>query len=274
MTATLEVVAGGATRRAQVAVVVRPPADAYLELRPDGFKALLFASGQPAQWLPKGAIAPTALPGFTSLADSDFTAEDIGPFRVADYKDARITDDAGGELTVSLFPAASQYSLVVMTFDRTKKVPVKALYYRDTLSNLVKMRTDDGYVQVGTTWLPTSVSMETFKLRTRSALTVRWNANPTVPAELFDPAALPKSPGIIPPRQQARILECGAIAPLSMVGCSGSAPHPKRRWRGALQGASRHCGLSRTGCGAGSFRRGRRPLTPSASAHRSPLPAG
>ena len=195
----LEIVAGSTTRRAQVAVLVRPPADAYLEMRPDGLKALLFANGQPAQWLPKGAIAPAVFPRYTSLADSDFTAEDIGPFRVADYKDARITDDAGGELTVSLFPTASQYSLVVVTFDRTRKVPVKALYYRDTLSNLVKMRTDDGYVQVGKTWLPTSVSMETFKLRTRSALTVRWNANPTVPAELFDPAALPKSPGLIQP---------------------------------------------------------------------------
>ena len=195
----LEVVAGGATRRTQVAVVVRPPADTYLELRPDGLKALLFANGQPALWLPKGASEPAVFPHYAGLADSDFTAEDIGPFRVADYKDARITDDAGGELTVSLFPATSQYSLIVMTFDRARKIPVKALYYRDTLSNLVKMRTDDRHVQVGKTWLPTTVSMETFKLRTRSALTVRWNANPTVPAELFDPAALPKSPGIIPP---------------------------------------------------------------------------
>ena len=193
----LEVIAGGATRRAQVAVVVRPPADTYLELRPEGFKALLFGNGQPARWLPKGASEPAALPHYASLVDSDFTAEDIEPFRVADYRDARITDDAGGELTVSLFPATSQYSLIVMTFDRTRKIPVKALYYRDTLSNLVKMRTDDGHVQVGTMWLPTTVSMETFKLRTRSALTMRWNANPTVPAELFDPAALPRSPGLI-----------------------------------------------------------------------------
>ena len=195
----LEVVAGGATRRTQVAVVVRPPADTYLELRPDGLKALLFAHGQPALWLPKGASEPAVFPHYASLADSDFTAEDIEPFRVADYKEARITDDAGGELTVSLFPATSQYSLIVMTFDRARKVPVKALYYRDTLSNLVKMRTDDGHVQVGKTWMPTTINMETFKLRTRSALTVRWNANPTVPAELFDPAALPKSPGLIQP---------------------------------------------------------------------------
>ena len=195
----IEIVSASTTRRVQLAVLVRPPADAYLELRPDGLKALLFANGQPPQWLQKGANAPTAFPPYAALADSDFTAEDIEPFRVADYKEARITDDAAGELTVSLFPATSQYSLIVITFDRTRRVPVKTLYYRDTLSNLVKMRTDDGHVQIGTTWLPTAINMQTFKLRTRSALTVRWNANPTVPADLFDPAALPKSPGIIPP---------------------------------------------------------------------------
>jgi hypothetical protein len=192
-----DVVGASATRHARVAMVVRPPADTYLELRPDGLKALLFGSGQPAQWLQNGGSQPAVFPQYATLAGSDFTAEDLEPFRAVNYKEARITDDAGGELTVSLFPATSQYSLVVMTFDREKKVAVKALYYRDTLSNLVKMRVDDGFVQVGHTWLPTSISMETFKLRTRSTFTLRWSANPTIPADLFDPAALPKAAPLI-----------------------------------------------------------------------------
>lgn len=91
-----------------------------------------------------------------------------------------------------LFPASSPYTLEVITFDREKLVPVKTLYYRDTLNNLAKMRRDGPFVLVGRKWMPQTISMETFALHTHSTLTLQWTQSADVPPELFDPQFLPR----------------------------------------------------------------------------------
>jgi len=185
----MAVTAPGTARRDQVVMIVRPPADAYIELHASGVKALLPSDGPAQRWAP-GARSPESFAPAASLADSYFTREDLEPFRLSRYADARISDDSEGEITVTLVPKNSQYALEVITFDREKLVPVKTLYYRDTVNNLVKMRRDGGHVLVGRKWLPTTISMETFKLRTRSTFTLRWTQNPSFPPELFDAAFL------------------------------------------------------------------------------------
>src|SRR5262249_28327370 len=107
---------------------------------------------------------------------------------------------SANELTVTLFPGkTSQYSLVVTTFDRDKKVPIKTLYYQDTLNNLVKMQRATDYVLVGRKWMPTTFSMETFKLHTHSTFTLHWTQAPTFPPELFDPVFLSHPSNIVWP---------------------------------------------------------------------------
>ena len=181
-----------------VAVIIRPPADMFIELGL-GIKAQLLSPGEPAYLLKKDAAKAETFPLDASFAESDFTRQDLEPFRLSDFKDWRISDDGLSDITVTLFPKSSQYSLVVMTFDREKKVPLKTLYYRETLNNLVKMRRDNDYVLVGRKWMPTVVSMETFKLRTSATFTFRWSQSPSFPPELFDPAFLPRPSGIVWP---------------------------------------------------------------------------
>jgi hypothetical protein len=197
------VTSAGGTRRDQVVLLLRPVADTYIELRQEGTKALLNSSGEQAYRFTKGAAKAEPFPADAAFADSDFTREDLEPFRTARYQGARISDETGAEVTVTLFPATSQYSLVVATFDRDKKVPVKILYYRDTLNNLVKMRRDSGHVLVGRKWMPTTITMESFKLRTQSTFKLTWSQNPAFPSELFDPVFLPRPSGIVWPAAAA-----------------------------------------------------------------------
>lgn len=196
---TFEVTSGNGARRDQVVMLLRPVADTYIELHQEGTRAIVTGSGDQAYRFTKGASKAEPFPADAAFADSDFTREDLEPFRMARYKDGRISDETGSEITVTLFPGTSQYSLVVVTFDREKKVPVKILYYRDTLNNLVKMRRDEGHVLVGRKWMPTSITMETFKLRTEASFKLKWSQEPTFPPELFDQVFLPRPSGIVWP---------------------------------------------------------------------------
>ena len=186
----VEVASPEATRRDQVALVVRPPTDTFIELHQEAIKAVLL--GPDAFRIKAGETKPEKFALDASLDASDFTREDLEPFRLAHYRDARVSDDSASEVMVTLFPRDSQYSLVVITFDREKKVPLKIQYYRDTVSNLVKMQRDGDYALVGKTWRPGSMTMEDFKLRTHTTMTVHWREESSLPPDLFDPARLPQ----------------------------------------------------------------------------------
>ncbi len=183
-----EVVSPEATRRDEIALVMRPPADTFIELRQEAVKAVLLRDG--AFRVTGPAARVESFPLDASLDASDFTREDLEPFRASRYKHALISDDSATELMMMLSPTGSQYSLVVINFDRQKKVPLKIQYYRDTVSNLVKMQRDSDYVLVGDKWRPTTISMETFKLRTHTTLNLRWTPQTNLPADLFNPASL------------------------------------------------------------------------------------
>lgn len=190
-----EVVSPESTATVQATVIVRPPTDTYIELK-SGIKTLLLTQGEQAYLLTKDAAKAEPFPADASLAGSDFTREDLEPFRLSRYQDWRISDETTTDMTVTLFPKSAQYSLVVITFDREKQAPLKTLYYRETLNNLVKMRRDNDYVLVGRKWMPTVVSMETFKLKTHATFSLRWSQSPSFPPELFDPVFLPRPSGI------------------------------------------------------------------------------
>ncbi len=187
----LEVTTPSGSTHNTVVMIVRPPAETYVELRAPEFKAALLSQGQ-AYRVAAGAAKAETFAADATVGDSDFAREDLEPFQLAHYKDWRIADENANEVTVTLFPKAPQYSLVVITFDRERMMPLKTLYYRDTVNNLAKMRRDTNFVLVGRKWMPTSISMESFKLRTHSTLTVQWAQSPNFPPELFDPVFLPR----------------------------------------------------------------------------------
>lgn len=195
----LTVASPDGTQHSPLILLYRPGkngTDLYIELRRDGSKGLILSDGAQAFQLRAGAGKAEPFPPDGALADSEFLREDLEPFHVKNRGDARISDESATRLTVSLVPKPSQYSLLVLTLDTERKVPIKTLYYRDTLNNLVKMRRDDGYVAVGQKWLPTAITMEDFKLRTQSTMTLTWSQAPTFVPELFDPAFLARPSGL------------------------------------------------------------------------------
>jgi hypothetical protein len=179
------------TVRDQLVVIRRPNGDAYYELRSSGIRALLLANPGEALMVPAKNKRPEPFALDAPLDGSEFTREDLAPFTVDAYRSPGIADRSPDEMTVSLTPHPSQYALQVITFDRDKKVAAVVKYYKDSASNLVKLRRNGGWTSVGGIWLPTEISMENFPMRVSSTVTLRWQPTEDNPA-LFDPASLDK----------------------------------------------------------------------------------
>jgi hypothetical protein len=177
--------------RDQIAIVRRPNGDAYLELRTAGARALVLGNGTTAVLIPGKGKSREAFALDASFGGSEFTREDLRPFNLENYRSPTIVDRRDGEVTVSLTPRDSQYTLQVITFDTEKKVPLLAKNYKDTISNLVKMRRSRNFSSAAGTSVPAEITMENFPLRAVSTLTLKWQPTDDVPA-LFDPAALDK----------------------------------------------------------------------------------
>lgn len=184
------------TTKARIAIEQRPTGDLYFEVQPPGARALLLADG--TAWLsPSPAAAAAAFPLDAPLAGSEFSREDLQPFDAGRYGSPTIVDRNPSQTTVQLDPRASQYTLVVVTFDREKQVPVKVMSYKDTLSNLLRMRRERGHQQVGGRWLPTEIEIENFPLKVTSRLTLTWSAVDESAAR-FAPKTFATAPPLLP----------------------------------------------------------------------------
>ena len=175
----------------QVAIVYRPNGDVYIELHKAGVRALLPAGSKDARLVPGTGKGQETFAMDGVLDGTEFTREDLRAFTLDDYRSPTIVDRRDGEITVSVTPEPSQYALQVMTFDTDKKVALLVKNYKDTISNLVKMRRSRGFTSTAGTWLPSEIVMENFPMRTTSTLTLHWQQSEDLPA-LFDPAALGK----------------------------------------------------------------------------------
>jgi hypothetical protein len=183
------------TTQARVAVLQRPGGDVYLEVQPPGARALLLADG--TAWLSAApGKAAAAFAREAPLAGSEFSREDLQPFDAARYGSPTIVDRSPAETTVQLDPHASQYTLVVVTFDRAKQVPVKVMSYKDTLSNLLRMRRERGHEQVGGRWLPSEIAIENFPMKVISTLTLKWTTADDQPAR-FDAKSFATAPPLL-----------------------------------------------------------------------------
>ncbi|MBI4514742.1 MAG: outer membrane lipoprotein-sorting protein [Deltaproteobacteria bacterium] len=174
----------------------RHASELYFELGHNGGKALVLEGGARSLRLAAGASRPEPFPADAAWAGSEFSREDLQPFRAAAFGDVRISDESATRITLALVPKASQYCLLVMTIDLERKVPLKILYYRGTLNNLVKMQRDGDHARIAGSWRPRTVTMEDFKLRTQSTLRLRWTENPDFSPAVFEPAALAQSSGL------------------------------------------------------------------------------
>jgi hypothetical protein len=173
----------------QIALVVRPNKDVYVELRKSGLRAIVKGDGSAGEIVEKGS-SPEAFAQDQAFGATDFSREDLMPFQASRYDSATVVYRDANQVAVQLNPLKSQYSLCVITFDPTKKARVKTLYYKDTLNNLLKMRLDSDHQQVGDRWWPGKVTMETFGLKTKTTLGLKWSAAGDGADKLFEAGSL------------------------------------------------------------------------------------
>jgi hypothetical protein len=189
-------VPGAPPSRHQAILLQRENGDIYIELRDPSIKALILDRGARAYILPAHTSKPRSFALDEQLLGSDFTCEDLQPFVESRYASPQVADSTPRQLTVSLVPRKSQYSLLVITFDAEKNIPTKTLYYIKTLNNLVKARRDDDEVLVGGRWRPQKISMEHFQLHTRSVLDLTWKETGAIALNLFHPDSLAHPSGL------------------------------------------------------------------------------
>jgi hypothetical protein len=185
-----------ATVQDRIILIVQTNGDVYLETQRGGVKGLLKPADnevyvrQGKDSREKKVALEDALPG------TDFAWEDLRPFDVASWGFPVIIDKSPHDVTVQLTPKTRQYILVVSTFDREKRVPIKTLYYVEKASNLVKMRTDEDFVEVAGQWLPSKITMKTFASRSETTLALKWRKAADLPESLFLSGSLERDSGL------------------------------------------------------------------------------
>lgn len=185
----------GSTRQ-RIAVLQRANGDLAIEVQPGDVRALIPAAGPALIAADGGAAGPFAADA--PLAGGELTREDLQPFDAARFSSPTIVDRGSAGTTVQLDPKDSQYTLVVVTFAPDTRVPVKVMSYKDTLSNLLRMRRERGHIQVAGRWLPTEVISENFPLKVTTTLTLQWKTAPDQ-AQWFDAKAFATAPALIAP---------------------------------------------------------------------------
>lgn len=158
----------------------------YLEIE-GGTRALI----RPGRIVVAGPRGPRLAELGTALAGTDLLLEELAPFASDRLTTPQISDEGPLGVVVTAAPAPpSAYVLLVLTIEEERGTVVKTQYYRDQISELVKIRREGGYTQVDGRWRPTEVTVENFRDKSSTRMSLVWRAAPTIPAELFTPAGL------------------------------------------------------------------------------------
>jgi Outer membrane lipoprotein-sorting protein len=158
----------------------------YIETR-SGTRALL-SPGKAV--VLHGTRIVRAAPG-VGLEGTDVLLEDLEPFGERSLSTPQVSDETPERLVVTAAPTPpSAYVLLVHTIDRERDVILQTKYYRDSISNLVKIRRDDEFAQVGGRWRPATIAVQSFREPTSTRLSLAWREAPDAPAALFTPAGL------------------------------------------------------------------------------------
>jgi hypothetical protein len=158
----------------------------YLETR-SGTRALL-SPGKTV--VLRGRRVVRAAPD-AALEGTDVLLQDLAPFSAGSLATPQVSDETPQRLVVTAAPTPpSAYVLLVHTIDRDDDVIVQTKYYRDAINNLVKIRRDAGFAQVGGRSRPATISVQSFRDSTTTALSLAWQEAADAPPVLFTAAGL------------------------------------------------------------------------------------
>ena len=131
----------------------------------------------------------------TPLEGTDLLLEDLVPFSAGLLKVPQINDEGPAGVVVSGAPSGpSANTLLVFTIDPERSVVGRTQYYRDSISNLVRVRRDDAFVLVGHRWRPGEITVDDLRQHTSTHMVVTWREAPDVDPTVFTPAALRRAP--------------------------------------------------------------------------------
>jgi hypothetical protein len=178
---------------ATAAILLGRGTTVYLEAR-DGMRALV-RPGKAV--LSSNTRLVRAAPG-QALPGTDLLLEDIAVFTATALKVPQISDDSpAGVVVVGAPGVPSAYVLLAYTIERDPRaVVVRTQYYRDSIGNLVKLRRDGPFVDLGGHSRPGEIAVEDVRQRTSTKLTLTWREVPDASAALFTPAALKQPSGL------------------------------------------------------------------------------
>ena len=170
-------------------VLVLDPSDGggqYFSMEETGWR-----SRTPLSWdgegraVEKTDAAPRKVSVDDPLGGTDLRGIDFFPFWKTDYTTAFISDESRLEKTVSLYAADERpYTLYVISFDKEKMVPRLIKYYRDSFSNMVRIRTDKDHVMVGGRPRPQKIMVRDFSENTLTTYDLEWSELEETPEEL------------------------------------------------------------------------------------------
>jgi hypothetical protein len=167
--------ADGTTRKAHLAI--DPAAGGTLVFeQPDlGWKSETPLAWKEGKAVSKTGAASAAIGVDDPLGGTDLRGIDFFPFWHTDYSKALSSDENTTDQTVTLYTDAGRpYSLYVITFDKAKLVPKMIKLYRNGFSNLVRIRTDQNYVMIGSRPRPTEVLIRDFAGNTLRTYAFEW----------------------------------------------------------------------------------------------------
>lgn len=165
----------GATRKLHVAIDPAGDGKLTVEAADTGWKSETPLAWKDGTVVRKTGASPEKIGVDEPLAGTELRGIDFFPFWKTDYSRALTSDESTTEQTISLYADKGRpYSLYVVTFDKEKMVPRMLKYYRDSFSNLVRIRTDKGWVMVGSRPRPGAMLIKDFKTNALAVYSFRW----------------------------------------------------------------------------------------------------
>jgi hypothetical protein len=137
----------------------------------------------------------------TPLPGTDFLLFDLAPFTAGEIANPQVSDAGPAGAVITGAPGRpSAYVLLVETLDPEHAIVVRAKYYQETVTNMVKMRRDFDPVQVGDRWRSSRITMEAFRPPNTTTLTLAWREAPETPPAVFTLAGLRAKSLVTPTR--------------------------------------------------------------------------
>jgi hypothetical protein len=165
----------GAVRKLHVAIDPAGDGKLTVEAADTGWKSETPLAWKEGTVVRKTGASPEKIGVDEPLAGTELRGIDFFPFWKTDYSRALTSDENTREHTISLYADKGRpYALYVVTFDKEKMVPRILKYYRDTFSNLVRIRTDKGWVMVGSRPRPGAILIRDFQTNALATYTFSW----------------------------------------------------------------------------------------------------